>query len=45
MDNERTQAEINAVNQYGQNAGDLYKQVQGGTISLDDYNIQAPPAV
>lgn len=37
-----TQAEINAVNQYGQNAGDLYKQVQGGTISLDDYNIQAP---
>lgn len=36
-----TQAEINAVNQYGQNAGDLYKQVQGGTISLDDYNIQA----
>lgn len=36
-----TQAEINAVNQYGQNAGDLYKQVQGGTISLDDYNAQA----
>ena len=36
-----TQAEINAVNQYGQNAGDLYKQVQGGTISLDDYNTQA----
>lgn len=37
-----TQAEINAVNQYGQNAGDLYKQVQAGTLSLDDYNIQAP---
>lgn len=36
-----TQAEINAVNQYGQNAGDLYKQVQAGTLSLDDYNIQA----
>lgn len=36
-----TQAEINAVNQYGQNAGDLYKQVQDGTISLDDYNTQA----
>lgn len=36
-----TQAEINAVNQYGQNAGDLYKQVQGGIISLDDYNTQA----
>lgn len=36
-----TQAEINAVNQYRQNAGDLYKQVQGGTISLDDYNTQA----
>ena len=37
-----TQAEINAVNQYGQNVGDLYKQVQAGTLSLDDYNIQAP---
>lgn len=36
-----TQAEINAVNQYGQNAGDLYKQVQSGTLSLDDYNTQA----
>uniref|UniRef100_UPI003FEF02F8 hypothetical protein n=1 Tax=Gemmiger formicilis TaxID=745368 RepID=UPI003FEF02F8 len=36
-----TQAEINAVNQYGQNAGDLYKQVQNGTLSLDDYNTQA----
>lgn len=36
-----TQAEINAVNQYRQNAGDLYKQVQDGTISLDDYNTQA----
>lgn len=38
-----TQAEINAVNQYGQNPGDLYKQVEAGTLSLDDYNIQAPP--
>lgn len=37
-----TQAEINAVNQYGQNSGDLYKQVKAGTLSLDDYNIQAP---
>lgn len=37
-----TQAEINAVNQYGQNSGDLYKQVEAGTLSLDDYNIQAP---
>ena len=37
-----TQAEINAVNQYGQNPGDLYKQVKAGTLSLDDYNIQAP---
>lgn len=36
-----TQAEINAVNQYGQNPGDLYKQVKAGTLSLDDYNIQA----
>ena len=36
-----TQAEINAVNQYGQNAGNLYKQVQNGTLSLDDYNTQA----
>lgn len=37
-----TQAEINAVNQYGQNPRDLYKQVEAGTLSLDDYNIQAP---
>lgn len=37
-----TRAEINAVNQYGQNPGDLYKQVEAGTLSLDDYNIQAP---
>lgn len=37
-----TQAEINAVNQYDQNPGDLYKQVKAGTLSLDDYNIQAP---
>ena len=37
-----TQAEINAVNQYGQNPGDLYKQVEASTLSLDDYNIQAP---
>ena len=37
-----TQAEINAVNQYSQNPGDLYKQVKAGTLSLDDYNIQAP---
>ena len=37
-----TQAEIDAVNQYGQNPGDLYKQVKAGTLSLDDYNIQAP---
>lgn len=36
-----TQAEIKAVKQYGQNAGDLYKQVQNGTLSLNDYNTQA----
>lgn len=36
-----TSAEIKAVKQYGQNAGDLYKQVQNGTLSLDDYNTQA----
>lgn len=36
-----TTAEIKAVKQYGQNAGDLYKQVQSGTLSLDDYNTQA----
>lgn len=36
-----TSAEIKAVKQYDQNAGDLYKQVQNGTLSLDDYNTQA----
>lgn len=36
-----TSAEVAAVKQYGQNAGDLYKQVQNGTLSLDDYNTQA----
>ena len=36
-----TQAEINAVKKYGKNAGDLYKQVQDGELSLSDYNKQA----
>lgn len=36
-----TTAEIKAVKQYDQNAGDLFKQVQNGTLSLDDYNTQA----
>lgn len=36
-----TSAEVAAVKQYDQNAGDLYKQVQNGTLSLDDYNTQA----
>lgn len=36
-----TQAEVQAVKQYNQTAGDLYKQVQDGELSLDDYNTQA----
>ncbi len=36
-----TQAEVDAVKKYGKNAGDLYKQVQAGDLSLDDYNKQA----
>lgn len=36
-----TQAEVQAVRQYNQNPGDLYEQVQDGTLSLDDYNTQA----
>lgn len=36
-----TQAEVQAVKQYNQTAGDLYEQVQDGTLSLDDYNTQA----
>lgn len=36
-----TQAEVQAVKQYNQTAGDLYEQVQDGPLSLDDYNTQA----
>lgn len=36
-----TKAEIQAVKEYNQNPGDLYKQVQSGELSLDDYNKQA----
>lgn len=36
-----TQAEVQAVKQYNQTAGNLYEQVQDGTLSLDDYNTQA----
>lgn len=36
-----TQAEVQAVKQYNQTAGDLYEQVQDGALSLDDYNTQA----
>ena len=35
-----TSAEIQAVKEYNQNPGDLYKQVQAGELSLDDYNKQ-----
>jgi hypothetical protein len=35
-----TQSEINAVKEYNQKPGDLYKQVQAGELSLDDYNKQ-----
>lgn len=35
-----TSAEIQAVKEYNQNPGDLYKQVQDGKLSLDDYNKQ-----
>lgn len=35
-----TNAEIQAVKKYNQNPGDLYKQVQAGELSLDDYNKQ-----
>lgn len=35
-----TGAEIQAVKEYNQNPGDLYKQVQAGELSLDDYNKQ-----
>lgn len=35
-----TNAEIQAVKEYNQNPGDLYKQVQAGELSLDDYNKQ-----
>lgn len=35
-----TSAEIQAVKEYNQNPGDLYKQVQAGKLSLDDYNKQ-----
>lgn len=35
-----TSAEIQAVNEYNQKPGDLYKQVQAGELSLDDYNKQ-----
>lgn len=36
-----TKAEIQAVKEYNQKPGDLYKQVQAGELSLDDYNKQA----
>lgn len=36
-----TKAEIQAVKEYNQKPGDLYKQVQSGELSLDDYNKQA----
>lgn len=35
-----TGAEIQAVREYNQKPGDLYKQVQAGELSLDDYNKQ-----
>lgn len=35
-----TGAEIQAVKEYNQKPGDLYKQVQSGELSLDDYNKQ-----
>lgn len=35
-----TSAEIQAVKEYNQKPGDLYKQVQAGELSLDDYNKQ-----
>ena len=35
-----TKAEIQAVKEYNQKPGDLYKQVQAGELSLDDYNKQ-----
>lgn len=35
-----TSAEVQAVNQYNQNANDLLKQVNNGTLSWDDYNTQ-----
>lgn len=36
-----TSAEIQAVKEYNQKPGDLYKQVQAGELSFDDYNKQA----
>ena len=36
-----TQSEINAVNLYGRNANDLYKEYQNGKISVSEYNQQA----
>lgn len=35
-----TGAEIQAVKEYNQKPGDLYKQMQAGELSLDDYNKQ-----
>lgn len=35
-----TSAEVAAVKEYNQKPGDLYKQVQDGELSLDDYNKQ-----
>lgn len=35
-----TGAEIQAVKEYNQKPGNLYKQVQAGELSLDDYNKQ-----
>lgn len=35
-----TSAEVTAVKEYNQKPGDLYKQVQDGKLSLDDYNKQ-----
>lgn len=35
-----TGAEIQAVKEYNQKPGDLYKQMQAGELSMDDYNKQ-----
>lgn len=40
-----TSAEVTAVKEYNQKPGDLYKQVQDGELSLDDYNKQGQELV